>query len=243
MVNSLEVKSSTDGKDVLLISTARRGPYVTLSQQCMYEIDPVCRCCNLAIENFTHLLWHCTLSNTCWDFFSKWLGFEVKRLQLLGEIISAFFKRNGHNRLLILFSATIWSIWLTRNAKAFRNTNTSQAIPEKIILHRAWSQSISNGLILEKWFNLWVCILLEACAHHRQDELRTTLTHRFNHYSLVGFTDGAYNKSIYNISRSRMGGLLQTKTTKHIIYPQGPFKALMHYKWSKMLFNFFLRKF
>lgn len=127
--------------------------------------------------------------------------------------------------ILICLSATIWTLWLTRNAKVFSNQHTEDKMIEKIIKIRAWQWSVASELIDQKWERLWYDSPLEAYKQHKNNGLRQLLSYWFSNNNLVGFVDGSYQISNDLEHKAGIGGFLLDKQMKVQFIFSGPSSA------------------
>lgn len=139
------------------------------------QVNPICRWCNVAVETSKHLLWQCTLATNCWKVFSKWFELKWSIPHDLRELFLRISQTDCQGGTLVCLSATIWTLWITRNAKIFRGNTTNNLMLEKIIKTTAWEWSVRNNSMKYKWRNLWANNPKEAYEAHRKDMLNMWL--------------------------------------------------------------------
>lgn len=138
-------------------------------------------------------------------------------------------KRKDSEGFLTCLSATLWTIWFTRNVSVFKNLKMENNTIFNMIKLRSWEWSMSNRLIQDKWFTLWNHNPQVAYSNNKKEELRDLLERWFSQNSLVGFIDGAADMGSSG-PRAGMGGFLMDKQNRTWFIYSGPSPFLTEHK-------------
>jgi hypothetical protein len=123
------------------------------------EVLPLCGLCNSVDESVLHLLLHCEVSNAVWFKLMRWWdSYFVSPLNLF--IHWACWHGGERNKVLkgkgIVWLATIWALWQSRNDKVFNDVNVEvEAIVEEVKV-LAWKWVMCR-------MDLPVCLFFEWC--------------------------------------------------------------------------------
>jgi hypothetical protein len=104
-----------------------------------------CVCCVGAVETSKHLFLHCGGAILIWYEIFRWLGIVViipPSLEVLFEVVRGAAKnKKTRNGFLLIWHATIWTIWRARNNVIFANGvfNPKEMVDEVKVLSWKWS--------------------------------------------------------------------------------------------------------
>lgn len=95
------------------------------------QIDPICRCCQLAPETICHVLFHCPTAQEVWrlsGFPQPPAGFSPNSVMLnLQYLLQCSKRQSVPQRIRMLFPWVLWHIWKGRNELIFANTRLGSA--------------------------------------------------------------------------------------------------------------------
>lgn len=190
------------------------------------QLNSNCTWCNNGVEDIDHLLWNCTLAKLCWKVLEQWFEIRVTNIRNTRDFFLSASKIKDGEGLQTCISATMWTIWLTRNKLLFNNTRSTTRAIEGAIKSLAWEWSASSKLISDKGFVLWNHNPQGAYVNNKKEELHNMLKLWFSQFNLVGFIDGAVEVGKQN-PRSGVGGFLMDchKHTWFIFSGPSPFTS------------------
>lgn len=189
------------------------------------EMNPICRWCNMEIENDTHLLWNCQLAKDCWEIFKNWFETKTPISQNVEHIFNFFSGKDFAAGSNICIAATIWTIWLSRNECIFNNVKPKRNALQIIIKSRAWAWSLATGLILESQKNLWIISPIQAYKNHTRALLLQMVNKWFGSYKFMGFIDGSWKRNGNGIVQTGIWGYIINRMGSVCYIFSGPSKG------------------
>ncbi|XP_017239669.1 uncharacterized protein LOC108212453 [Daucus carota subsp. sativus] len=188
-----------------------------------------CSWCSAAEETLTHLFLECEVAVWCWGYVwgswsipSRRVNQSVFSLQsILGMISEGGFSETWQ----IVVAATLWSIWLFRNALVFSNNRAEKegvlgTLRTRIIKWLEASSILSNGMDRLFWVNPMGAVKLSLV--HQCDsfwrEVRSS-------YDWVAATDGAVSRLKNMQPKSGIGGVIRSKEGRLEFIFSGPSNA------------------
>jgi len=114
------------------------------------DMSTLCVLCGSSKESTNHLFLHCDFSAIVWANVMRWLDFSFitpTNLFVHWECWSNEGRRKKIRKgLWIIWHATIWVIWQTRNHRIFQNEtrHVDDLVAEIIVLSWRWSMSRLN---------------------------------------------------------------------------------------------------
>lgn len=190
----------------------------------------------MCVEYLNHLVWNCTLAKFYWDKLEHWFEIRVTHVNNLRTLLIQISKLKDSEGLVTCLSATLWKIWLTRNANLFSDLKLEDRTIFKLIKLRSWEWSVSNKIIHDKWFTLWNHNPHMAYSNNNKEELRKLLELWFSHIALVGFVDGAADTGITS-PKAGIRGFLMDKHNRTWFIFSGPAYSLRPSKRRNMHYN------
>lgn len=115
------------------------------------NVSPLCGMCNSQLETEEHLFRNCDFASHVWSAGSlgvktqSSVGVESKRW--VRDYLSFFMKEDGkEDDRLVMFVATLWSLWLLRNACVFKGGGPNPSSIMQLIEHwkTRWNASTSK---------------------------------------------------------------------------------------------------
>lgn len=125
-----------------------------------------CVFCEAGLETLDHLLFGCCRSLLLWKSVYRWTGFEVV---LPAATKQHYLNHRGMVRgkelkklWMVIWFATTWSIWLSRNAVIFNQEPFDESKQLEIIKPRVWNWFKFRGKGSNHCFSDW-CIAPIPC--------------------------------------------------------------------------------
>ncbi|WOH08313.1 hypothetical protein DCAR_0727751 [Daucus carota subsp. sativus] len=123
----------------------------------------------------------------------------------------------------LVVSATLWTIWLFRNALVFNKVKTSKGGVLSVLRARITTWLEISGIIYGKygnlfWVNPWGAV--RVVFKHKYDEFWESIKRR---YDWVAMVDGAFHKNSNNTdAKAGVGGMIKSRNGIHDYIFSGP---------------------
>lgn len=199
-----------------------------------------CAWCNKEIEDINHLIWNCDLARKCWNFFHKWWELQGTLPSTIKQSIILCSKEQESQGKLTCMCATIWTIWLARNERIFSTKYTDDHTLKRLIQSRSWQWSMANGLISEKWKNLWMQDPLQAYKRTRIEGTKSIFNKWFEVCRYVGCIDGAWSQNKDGIIKAGIGGFIMDNKAQVIFIFSGPCMSISPYQSEERALQFMI---
>jgi hypothetical protein len=132
------------------------------------NLERKCILCNRENEDLEHVFFHCHVAKQVWQSILKWLHsssilFEnvSQHFTLFGDIFQGKLCNRFHH---LIWLATTWSIWRTRNNTLFRGAQVNVTNLVDQIIFISWFWIIGRGCNVDLDFFAW-CNNPIACFH------------------------------------------------------------------------------
>ncbi|XP_057246745.1 uncharacterized protein LOC130589491 [Beta vulgaris subsp. vulgaris] len=93
-----------------------------------WELSPLCKLCGTDIENVQHLFFNCQYSNTVWCNVLRYLNLQPQgtaQQDMEMAIRKARSTKDRSKLFVMMYTESVYSIWLQRNAKYFRDSDVN----------------------------------------------------------------------------------------------------------------------
>jgi hypothetical protein len=118
-----------------------------------------CVGCIGMVETTTHLFLHCPCAMSVWYEIFRWMGVVIvapPSLAVLFEVMSGVAKKkNLRLGFLLIWHATIWSIWKARNNSIFAGGVVVSSVIVDEIKVLSWKWSVARMKLLPSLFYEW----------------------------------------------------------------------------------------
>lgn len=100
-----------------------------------------CRCvlCGRMDESAIHLFLHCEVAASLWTMVMNWVNLNFISPPFLSTHLDCWFSVKKEKKgLLLIWHATIWSIWLERNDRIFKGVNKEVGELFEVVKALSW---------------------------------------------------------------------------------------------------------
>ena len=187
------------------------------------ENKGTCTFCKVSMETNDHLFFNCYIAQQLWlGIFTWWsvtpMHHGFLQLPALWKMSTIFPSKSLKSAWRITVSATLWALWLTRNQCVFEPSKADT----KSLLFLAKSHATEwcqiQDLLHDNSVNWWRDNPVSAIAEAEELKFKELFSCGT---SLVGFTDGSWNKKS-NCLKAGIGGLIFKNSGEAIFSFFGP---------------------